>query len=90
MRNKLWFMRTILQLKNLTLCLFAFFCLAGQQARGSHSMGADLTYTCLGGNTYQVTITFYRDCIGIAAPPLHVVTEDEQAGVTSCPVPGRG
>lgn len=28
-------------------------------------MGADLTYTCLGGNQYLVRLSFYRDCAGI-------------------------
>src|ERR1700704_4209305 len=39
-----------------------------QQSKASHAMGADLTYTCLGGNTYKITLSFYRDCIGIPAP----------------------
>lgn len=36
----------------------------------SHYAGGDLTYTCLGGNTYLITYTFYRDCSGVAAPSL--------------------
>ena len=88
-------MRTILQLKNLALCLFAFLCMAGQDVQASHSMGADLTYTCLGGNTYQVTITFYRDCIGIAAPTNPFVTISsascgQSLGVTCYPRAGTG
>ena len=39
-----------------------------QYSKASHTMGADLTYQCLGGNTYKITLSFYRDCIGIAAP----------------------
>ena len=35
--------------------------------RASHSMGSDLTYRCLGGNTYEITLSFYRDCAGIPA-----------------------
>jgi hypothetical protein len=35
------------------------------QAWASHAMGADLTYTCLGGNQYRVRLSFYRDCSGI-------------------------
>lgn len=31
----------------------------------SHVMGADITYTCVGGNDYLVTLTIYRDCSGI-------------------------
>lgn len=48
-----------------TLILLTVF---GQQARASHAMGADLTYRCLGGNTYELTFSFYRDCDGISAP----------------------
>lgn len=36
--------------------------------QASHAMGADLQYQCLGGNQYRVTLRFYRDCSGIAAP----------------------
>lgn len=32
----------------------------------SHTMGADLTYQCLGGDQYQITLSFYRDCSGIS------------------------
>ena len=31
-------------------------------------MGMDLTYECLGGNTYSFQLAFYRDCGGVAAP----------------------
>ncbi|MBL4657886.1 MAG: hypothetical protein JKX73_07780, partial [Flavobacteriales bacterium] len=34
----------------------------------SHSMGVDLTFMCLGNDTYVFTISFYRDCSGINAP----------------------
>ena len=33
---------------------------------GSHAMGTELTYVCLGNNTYEFTMYFYRDCGGIA------------------------
>ncbi len=35
---------------------------------GSHAMGADISYNCLGNNLYQINFTFYRDCSGIPAP----------------------
>jgi gliding motility-associated-like protein len=38
------------------------------QARATHAAGSDLTYKCLGGNTYLIEVTFYRDCAGIAEP----------------------
>jgi hypothetical protein len=34
----------------------------------SHFAGADLTYTCLGGSSYLISLTFYRDCSGVSAP----------------------
>ncbi|MBP7437761.1 MAG: hypothetical protein KBA16_08585, partial [Bacteroidia bacterium] len=60
-----WMQTTIL----LTILAFPV-----QEAYASHSMGADLTYQCLGGNTYRVTVSFYRDCIGINAPSAPLVT----------------
>ncbi len=57
--------------KLLTILMFALFLGMGNtnQLNASHFAGADLTYTCLGGNTYQITLSFYRDCSGISAPP---------------------
>lgn len=40
----------------------------GTTSYASHSMGADLSYTCVSGNTYTFTLSFYRDCSGISAP----------------------
>lgn len=58
-------------------------------------MGADLTYQCLGGNTYKITLSFYRDCIGIAAPANPFITIrsascSQNLGVTCYPRPGTG
>ncbi|HEX5001054.1 MAG TPA: PKD domain-containing protein [Bacteroidia bacterium] len=66
-----------------------------QNAQASHSMGADLTYQCLGGNTYKIRVSFYRDCIGIAAPPsafVNIVSAScgQSLGVTCNPVSGTG
>ncbi len=36
--------------------------------RASHFAGAELTYLCMGGATYKITLSFYRDCSGINAP----------------------
>lgn len=35
----------------------------------THAAGADLQYRWLFGRTYEVTVSFYRDCSGVAAPP---------------------
>ncbi len=37
-------------------------------AFATHLAGSDITYTCLGGNTYRVELAFYRDCSGSPAP----------------------
>ncbi|MEO8151221.1 MAG: gliding motility-associated C-terminal domain-containing protein [Bacteroidia bacterium] len=44
------------------------------KAFATHAAGADLTYTCLGGNQYRIEVTFYRDCGGIAEPANVPVT----------------
>ncbi|HMN05534.1 MAG TPA: gliding motility-associated C-terminal domain-containing protein [Flavobacteriales bacterium] len=38
------------------------------EAHATHAMGGELTYTCLGNNRWEVTLNFYRDCNGVAAP----------------------
>jgi gliding motility-associated-like protein len=48
------------------LSLFAI--LIPQKAHASHFAGSDLTYQCLGGISYKITLTFYRDCSGVSAP----------------------
>ena len=51
------------------LLITAFTCIINN-TWASHSMGLDLTYTCISLNTYQLKLTFYRDCDGIEAPGL--------------------
>ncbi len=66
-----------------------------RQSYASHAMGADLTYECLGGNTYKIRVSFYRDCIGIPAPGSITVNVrsnscNQNFGVTCNPIPGTG
>jgi len=58
-------------LYKITLFFFLSFLmvLSSKNALASHAMGADITYTCIGNNQYLVTMSFYRDCFGIPAPP---------------------
>jgi gliding motility-associated-like protein len=35
---------------------------------GTHIVGGELTYQCLGNNNYQITLKLYRDCFGGQAP----------------------
>ena len=41
---------------------------ASKNAYGTHASGADLQYRWISGRTYEVTVSFYRDCAGVAAP----------------------
>ncbi|MFZ4785285.1 MAG: beta strand repeat-containing protein, partial [Flavobacteriales bacterium] len=34
------------------------------KSEGSHVLGGDITWECLGGNQYQITYTQYRECFG--------------------------
>ena len=76
----------------ITILLLSF---TAQQANASHAMGADLTYQCVGGNAYKVRLSFYRDCIGIAAPTsvyinVRSASCGQNIGVTAYPVAGTG
>ena len=44
------------------------------EVKATHAMGVDLTYICLGNGQYAITVSFYRDCSGISAPPDADVT----------------
>jgi hypothetical protein len=53
-------------------------------ASATHAMGGELNYKWISGNTYEFTYTFYRDCMGIAAPvDVQVVLNSITCGVDS-------
>jgi len=54
--------------KLFTILALILFLSSPNILKASHFAGADLTYTCMGGNTYRITYSFYRDCSGVAAP----------------------
>ncbi len=66
-------MRHSLQFPTSRILFFvAFFislALLGQQkAFATHAAGSDIKYRSLGGNQYEIEVTFYRDCGGVAEP----------------------
>ena len=88
-------MKRNLHRKFLVIIVLVLGLISSINVRASHTMGADLTYECLGGNTYKITLSFYRDCIGIAAPANPFVTINsatcgQSLGVTCYPRPGTG
>jgi gliding motility-associated-like protein len=56
-------------LRNLKI-LLVILALGGisNQAQATHAAGAEITYRCLGGDTFELTYKFYRDCGGVGAP----------------------
>ncbi len=81
--------------KSIVAVLIALVTCFSQNSKASHSMGADLTYTCLGGNTYMLRLSFYRDCIGIAAPTnafinISSASCGQTLGITAYKIPGTG
>jgi len=57
--------------------------LSSSDALATHAMGSDLTYRCLGGDTYEITLTIYRDCVGSALTP----TQNIEIRSASCGIP---
>ena len=56
-------------MKKFLLILFLIFNFSNfNSAYATSFVGGDLTYTCLGGNTYLITYAYYHDCSGGSAP----------------------
>ena len=69
-------------MKKAITSLFVFFVLTSN-INASHVAGCDLTYQCLGGNTYQITLSFYRDCSGVTADASSTVNFNSSCWNTS-------
>ncbi|MEO0472567.1 MAG: hypothetical protein AAF206_23315, partial [Bacteroidota bacterium] len=68
----------------LLFLLFIPFSILVPVSRATHTMGADLTYNCIGPNQYQVVLTFFRDCDGIVPTATQTVTyASASCGVSS-------
>jgi len=45
------------------------------QTRATHIMGSDITWECLGNDSFEVTLSVYRDCTGVGLnPPVLDIT----------------
>ena len=72
-----------------------FFIGLSNNAYATHAAGSDLTYRWISGNIYEVTVNFYRDCQGVAAPTnvtLNVKSTScgQNFNVTLNPIGGTG
>ncbi|HZG01213.1 MAG TPA: SprB repeat-containing protein, partial [Chitinophagales bacterium] len=53
----------------LWLCLvLAALTFSVNRANATHAAGADISYKWISGNTYEITVAFYRFCSGVPAP----------------------
>src|SRR5436190_19478232 len=50
------------------VCL-SWMMIISMNIQATHLSGSDVTYRWLSGNSYEVTVTLYRDCSGIPADP---------------------
>lgn len=51
----------------------------------SHISGGDITYQCLGGNSYRITLALYRDCSGINVGTTASVSFNNTCGLQDPP-----
>ena len=66
------------------LLLLGFLMFSSHKALATHAMGADITYTCVAPNLYEVSLTFFRDCVGILPPSTELLSySSASCGVTS-------
>ena len=67
------------------LSLFGLLLFLQPQAKATHAVGSDLTYTCVGTNTYEIELRFYRDCGGVAFPssPSVNISANSSCGFTA-------
>jgi gliding motility-associated-like protein len=82
-------MKKILHLSTLLLLSWCLSLTGMQQAWASHAQAGQLTYSYVstaanGDQTYLVTVNFFRDCSGIAAPASFALT-----ATNSCSATGR-
>ena len=71
-------------LHSFTLLLIACCLLGGlQSAYASHIQGGQITYRYVTGDTYEVTVSFYRDCSPGAAQCRAMWTSRRSALVTA-------
>jgi len=52
----------------LTMLITLVFTMNATQVNASHIAGADLTYDCVGVDSFLVKLQLYRDCSGVGAP----------------------
>jgi len=65
---------------NLLLLTSLFLIVSASELFATHAAGSDIKYRCLGGLQYEVEVTFYRDCGGVAEPSNITVSVKSSSG----------
>ncbi len=63
--------------------ILIFFLAKSGLSFGSHGIGAEITYECLGGNNYKIKLKIIRDCSGIALASTLPVIITNSCGLTN-------
>lgn len=71
------------KLFTVSFLVFAFCLLLSIRSQATHFAGADLTYKCIGGNDYLITLAFYRDCGGISMDSYIPATVNFKCGTNA-------
>src|SRR6478735_11550280 len=94
--NARWVMKNFYKTCVLGVCMtLATLFFNTSHLYATHAQGADISYQCLGGNNYQIMVSFYRDCAGVAAPANVTVNLasaicGQNLNLTLLPVAGTG
>lgn len=75
--------------------VFALLAFASNRANATHAAGADISYKWISGNTYEITVAFYRFCSGVPAPTTVSVNVRSASSGVNFPkvlakIPGTG
>lgn len=62
------------------ILLFSFTSVLLDSVYASHISGGEITYECLGGNQYLITLNLYRDCDGITMGNSESITVESSCG----------
>ncbi|MBX9850182.1 MAG: hypothetical protein K2X86_00315 [Cytophagaceae bacterium] len=83
------------KLSTLALLIFSLI-ISIENVKGSHLVGADITYTCTGANTYRFTLSLYRECAsGALLEPIYTINYssvscNQQGSFEVFPISGTG
>ena len=70
-------------MKKIISITLTFTLLLALNVKASHIAGGDLTYTCLGGNQYQINLNLFVDCLGFDPGVTQTINFSSTCGGTA-------